>query len=93
MITLNTKKELKMVKVAPAVPMSMPPGIPKPRNRKEAMSREEYWPYYHEAEKVEYNTILENGTWEYVDRNDIPRDKKIIRGRWVYDHKKDDQGK
>ena len=92
-LTLQAKREVKMVKVAPAVPMDMPPGIDKPKNRKEAMSRSEWWPYYYKAEQVEYDTILENGTWRYVNRSEVPGDAKIIRGRWVYDHKRDDKGK
>ena len=34
----------------------------------------------------------ENGTWQLVQRSDVPKDKKILKGRWLYAVKKDEQG-
>ena len=56
-----------------------------PRNRKEAMKSPQAAGWL-DAERAEYNSLMENKTWILVPR---PRDKPIVTGRWVYDIKSD----
>jgi len=34
--------------------------------------------------RSEYSPLMENGTWEYVDRSTVPSNKSILGCRWVY---------
>ena len=45
--------------------------------------REKWW----EAMRKEIKTLLENKTWKYVDRSDVPAGRKITKSRWVFDLK------
>jgi hypothetical protein len=59
-----------------------------PRSFKEAMrsaQAKDWW----EAMKREYNSLLENKTWELVER---PKDVNIIGSRWVFTMKRNDAG-
>ena len=51
-----------------------------PHTFKQAMNgpQSDYW---REAATLEYNTLVENGTWEIVD---LPKDQKAIGSGWVF---------
>ena len=68
------------------------PSTPPPRNQKEA-KKSPYWQHYLAAEKVEVLTLQALGTGELAKRADARAEGcKVLRGRWVYDHKKDPSG-
>jgi len=56
---------------------------PEPHTRKDAMTSTE-WKQWEQAMQEEYNSLLENQTWEIVDR---PTDRKVLTGRWVFKRK------
>ena len=41
----------------------------------------------------EYDGHQKSGTWELVERQKIPKGKNILRGKWVFDDKRGDDGK
>ena len=59
-----------------------------PRSFKEAM-RSEQADDWMEAMKREYNSLMENKTWELVQR---PKGVNIVGSRWVYTMKRNDAG-
>ena len=59
-----------------------------PKSFKEAM-RSERADDWMEAMKREYNSLIENKTWELVER---PKDVNIIGSRWVFTMKRNDAG-
>jgi hypothetical protein len=56
---------------------------PEPHNRKTALASTE-WNQWEQAMQEEYNSLLENKTWEVVDR---PINRKVLTGRWVFKRK------
>ena len=56
---------------------------PEPNNRKAAMASTE-WHQWEQAMQEEYNSLLENKTWEVVDR---PTNRKVLTSRWVFKRK------
>ena len=34
--------------------------------------------------KEEIKSLLELGTWEYVDACDVPRDRNVTKSKWFY---------
>lgn len=56
---------------------------PEPHNRKTALASTE-WSQWEQAMQEEYNSLLENKTWEVVDR---PTNRKVLTGRWVFKRK------
>jgi len=44
---------------------------------------------WREAMREEYNSLLENGTWELCD---LPEGKKALRNKWLFKTKKDNNG-
>lgn len=64
-------------------------GEDEPRNLEEAM-KSPYWPQWLEAMKREFNSLIKNEVWELVN---IPLDRKVLTGRWVFKLKKDRNGK
>lgn len=56
---------------------------PDPHNRKTALTSTE-WNQWEQAMQEEYNSLLENKTWEVVDR---PTNRKVLTGRWVFKRK------
>ena len=69
-----------------------PLGIPPPENLGEAR-RSPWWKHYKEAAQVEYDGHLKNKTWELVHKSSIPARKNILRGKWVFDDKRGEDGK
>ena len=70
-------------------PRLLPSSTPPPRNRNEAM-RSPYWKHWLAAEKVEVAALNALGTGELADRKDVPKGAKVLKGRWVYDWKKEE---
>ncbi len=60
-------------------------GPDEPANLEVAMSRHD-WPEWKKAMESEYNSLIENGTWEVVSP---PTEANVITGRWVFRLKKD----
>ena len=60
-----------------------------PNSHKEAMRSSEAT-LWKEAEKAEYDSLIENKTWILVPR---PKDRKVVGNRWVYDIKHDGRRK
>ena len=56
---------------------------PEPHNRKTALASTE-WKQWEQAMQEEYNSLLENKTWEVVNR---PTNRKVLTGRWVFKRK------
>jgi hypothetical protein len=65
------------------------PATSPPRNQNEAR-KSEYWPRYRAAKVVKVETLNSLGTDGLVHRRDVPRGTKIIKSRWMYDHKRDE---
>ena len=59
-----------------------------PDSFKEARARSD-WNRWKEAMDKEYNSLIENMTWEIVDR---PKGKKVVGCRWVYKLKRNADG-
>ena len=65
------------------------PSTPAPTTKK-AAEKSIYWPHYSAAEKLEVATLTALGVWDLVDRSEVTEGAKVLRGRWVYAHKKKD---
>ena len=65
------------------------PATPPPVNRR-AAQKSEYWPHYFAAEELEVATLKALNAWKLVPRSDVTEGAKVLRGRWVYAHKKKD---
>ena len=52
-----------------------------------------WWAQYKAAMDVEMDGHKENSTWEVVDRGKMPRGTNLIRGKWVFDDKRGEDGK
>jgi hypothetical protein len=73
-------------------PFEKPIGIMPPKTLWEARISP-WWPQYREAAQREYDGHLKSGTWEVVPRDSVPKTKNILRGKWVWDDKRDQNGK
>ena len=60
-------------------------GADEPKSLKEAMARHD-WPEWKMAMEREYNSLMENGTWELVSP---PNGANVITGKWCFKLKKD----
>ena len=67
-------------------------GIPPPATLREARLSP-WWPEYRKAIQVEYDGHISNGTWELIKKSAIPKGKNILKGKWVFDDKRDEKGK
>jgi hypothetical protein len=47
---------------------------------------------YRAAAQVEYDGHLLSGTWELVPKGSVPKGKNILRGKWVFDDKRGEDG-
>ena len=59
-----------------------------PKDPKQAKG-DVHWKYWHEAIKDEHKSLIQNKTWKLVER---PKDRKVLRGRWVYKLKRGPKG-
>ena len=75
-----------------ARPMEKPMSIGPPETLREARLSP-WWPQYKEAMGVEICGHTENGTWIVVSRQRMPRGTNLIRGKWVVDDKRGEDGK
>ena len=78
--------------VVPADPFMKPISIPPPATLR-AAKLSPWWPQYKAATIVENDGHLKNRTWELVKKSSIPYGKSILRGKWVFDDKRDEFGK
>ena len=73
-------------------PYDKPMGVPPPKTLREARLSP-WWPQYKEAMQKEYDGHVKSGTWELVSKESIPKGKNILRGKWVFDDKRGNDGK
>ena len=73
-------------------PFGKPVGIPPPRTLREA-KMSPWWPQYHDACQAEIDGHKKSGTWDLVDFSTIPKVKNILRGKWVLDDKRGEDGR
>ena len=52
-----------------------------------------WWKFYEEAIQNEYDGHLESGTWEKILLKNVPPGKNILRGKWILDDKRGEDGK
>ena len=52
-----------------------------------------WWPHYKKAIQAEYDGHLESKTWETIPIKNVPFGKNILRGKWILDDKRGDDGK
>jgi hypothetical protein len=76
----------------PTKPADKPTYIPPPKNLREAMLSP-WWPQYKIAAQVEIEGLEKNQTWELVPITQVPRGKNILRGKFVFDDKRGEDGK
>lgn len=67
-------------------PATKPISLAPPKNRKEALLSP-WWEGYHNAEAVEMESHLKNGTWVLKPRSEVPPGVPVLRDRWAYDDK------
>ena len=77
---------------APSI-SEMDPSTPPPRNDKEAEASK-YKDHYYAAKCLEIDTLEKLGTGAEVPREEAygVKGRRVLRGRWVFDHKKDKLG-
>jgi hypothetical protein len=46
-------------------------------------------PKWLSAIQSEYNSLIENGTWDLIPRSQVPDGHRVIKGKWVFDIKGD----
>ncbi len=73
-------------------PYDKPVGIAPPKTYREA-SLSPWWPQYKEAAQKEVDGHVLSRTWELVLKKDVPHGKNVIRGKWVFDDKRGEDGK
>ena len=69
-----------------------PVGIPPPKTLREARSCP-WWPQYRKAAQIEFDGHQKSQTWKLVPKSSVPPGKTILRGKWVWDDKRDETGK
>ena len=62
-----------------------------PETYQEAIASDDrqQWERAMDVEMMNHQT---NGTWETILRTEVPKDKQVLKGRWVYALKKDQKG-
>jgi hypothetical protein len=46
-------------------------------------------PKWLSAIQEQYNSLIENGTWDLIPRSQVPKGHRVIKGKWVFDIKGD----
>ena len=72
--------------------MQKPISIGPPKTLREARLSP-WWPQYRAAAQIEYDGHIQSGTWDLVPKASIPPGKNILRGKWVFDDKRGEDGK
>jgi hypothetical protein len=80
------------VNEAVSKPKDKPASVPPPKTFKQAL-KSPWRADYLAAAKKEYDGHMANGTWELVPRASVPPGKNILRGKWVFDDKRDERGR
>ena len=52
-----------------------------------------WWPQYEEAIQAEYDGLLVSGTWILIPLSKVPYGANILRGKWILDDKRGEDGK
>ena len=73
-------------------PFAKPISIGPPKTLREARLSP-WWPQYRAAAQVEYDGHLLSKTWELVPKGSVPKGKNILRGKWVFDDKRGEDGR
>jgi hypothetical protein len=69
-----------------------PLNIPPPKTLREA-KLSPWWPQYSKACNAEITGLEENKTWDLVPISTVPKGKNILRGKFVFDDKRGEDGK
>ena len=80
------------LKNIPGNPFDKPISIPPPKTFREAKLGP-WWQEYEKASKVEYDGHIANRTWTLIPRSTVPPGTNILRGKWVFDDKRGEDGK
>lgn len=91
-ITGNFSKTTEVAKFDLASPLDKPLSIGPPLTLGDAR-RSPWWPQYKAGMTVEFDGHIENETWIVVPRSRMPRGTNLIRGKWVFDDKRGEDGK
>jgi hypothetical protein len=73
------------------IPFEKPLSIAPPATLREAMLSP-WWPFYKKAIQAEYDGLLESKTFEKMLLKDVPKGKNILRGKWILDDKRGEDG-
>ena len=68
-----------------------PASVPPPKTLREA-KLSPWWPQYKKAAEVEFTGLEKNGTWELCPISKVPKGKNILRGKFVFDDKRGQDG-
>ena len=69
-----------------------PIAIAPPATLREA-KQSPWWKFYREAIQLEYDGHVTNGTWEKIPLKEVPPGANILRGKWILDDKRGEDGK
>ncbi len=73
-------------------PFDKPIAIPPPATLREA-KLSPWWSEYKKAAQLEYDGHIDAGTWEIVPITSVGSGKNILRGKWIFDDKRGEDGK
>jgi hypothetical protein len=92
----KTRTEAKLaqvdIKILPTIGVEKPLSILPPETLREARVSP-WWPQYKKACEAEMLGHEKNGTWELVPISTVPQGKNILRGKFVFDDKRGEDGK
>ena len=91
-LTGNFSKAPAHEKIDLGNPYDKPIAVAPPATLREALLTP-WAPQYKIAMQIEYDGHLENKTWEIVPRSSMPPGANLIRGKWVFDDKRGEDGK
>lgn len=73
-------------------PFAKPVGIAAPETLREA-KQSPWWPQYRKAAEDEIKGHEDSKTWILVPHSSLPKGTNILRGKWVFDDKRGEDGK
>ena len=76
----------------PIFRLDKPPGVPPPKTLGEAR-KSAWWEGYRRAITEEITNLETLGCWEVIEITDVPRGTNILRSKFVFDDKRDSDGK
>lgn len=86
------RKYIQSALAVEAAPVDKPMSIPPPKTLREA-KLSPWWPQYKRGTEEEIAGLERNQTWDLVPISDVPKGKNIIRGKFVFDDKRGQDGK